>query len=68
EGIRTELSYREGKLKKQFEYAAKIGADFAVVVGENELQSGKFPLKNLHTREQKILTLEEIIQSLKNLS
>ncbi len=68
EGIRTELSYREGKLKKQFEYAAKIGADFAVVVGENELQSGKFPLKNLHTREQKILTLEEIIQTLKNLS
>jgi histidyl-tRNA synthetase len=68
EGIRTEVSYREGKLKKQFEYAAKIGADFAVVVGENELQSGKFPLKNLHTREQKTLTLEEIIQTLKNLS
>ena len=67
EGFRVELSYREGKIKKQFEIANKIGADFTIVVGENELSSQRFPLKNLHTREEETLTLEEIIEKLKNL-
>ncbi len=64
-GIRTELSYREGKIRKQFEFANKIGADYTVVVGENEVNTGLYPLKNLHTREEKKLTLEEIINFLK---
>jgi len=63
-GIRTELSYREGKLKKQFEFANKIGADYTIVVGENELKAGLYPLKNLHTREERKLTLKEIIKTL----
>jgi len=66
-GLRVELSYREGKLRKQFEFANKIGAHFTVVVGENELREGRYPLKNLLTREEKKLTLEEIIATLKNL-
>ena len=64
-GIRTELSYREGKIRKQFEFANKIGADYTVVVGENEVNTGLYPLKNLRTREEKKLTLEEIINFLK---
>jgi len=67
-GIRTELSYREGKLKKQFEFANKIGADYAIVVGENEIKESLFPLKNLHTREEKRLKLEDIIRLLKEKS
>ncbi len=63
-GVRTELSYREGKLRKQFEFANKIGADYTIVVGENELKSGLFPLKNLRTREEKKLTLEGILKVL----
>ncbi|RTZ58770.1 MAG: histidine--tRNA ligase [Gammaproteobacteria bacterium] len=66
-GIRVELSYREGKIRKQFEFANKIGAHFTVVVGENELKEGKYPLKNLLTREERKLTLEEIVETLKNL-
>ena len=66
-GLRVELSYREGKLRKQFEFANKIGAHFTVVVGENELREGRYPLKNLLAREEKKLTLEEIIATLKNL-
>ena len=66
-GIRVELSYREGKIRKQFEFANKIGAYFTVVVGENELKEGKYPLKNLLTREERKLTLDEIIETLRNL-
>ncbi|HIC09330.1 MAG TPA: histidine--tRNA ligase [Aquificales bacterium] len=68
EGIRTELSYREGKIRKQFEFANKIGADYTIVVGENELKEGLFPLKNLHTREEIRLPLEEIVKILKTQS
>jgi len=65
-GVRTEVSYREGKIRKQFEFANKIGADYTIVVGENELKEGKYPLKNLHTREEQKLTLEEILKVLKS--
>jgi len=67
EGLRVELSYREGKIKKQFEFANKIGADFTIVVGENEVSTGRFPLKNLHTREEEVLSLDEIVEKLKKL-
>jgi len=66
EGIRTEVSYREGKLKKLFEFANKIKADYVIVVGEKEIQEKIYPLKDLHTRQQQHLTLEEIIKFFAN--
>ncbi len=68
EGIRTEYSYREGKLKKHLEFADKIGADFALIVGEDELKSGLFTLKDLKRREQERLSFEGIVEKLKSLS
>jgi histidyl-tRNA synthetase len=61
----AELSYREGKIKKQFEFANKIGADYTIVVGENEVNSGVYPLKDLRRREEVKLPLEEIVRLLK---
>src|SRR5262249_3545564 len=40
------------KLKKSLETASKLGARFALIVGENEVNSGQFALKNLSTGEQ----------------
>jgi histidyl-tRNA synthetase len=40
------------KLKKSLETASKTGARFALIVGENEITSGQFALKNLATGEQ----------------
>ena len=40
------------KLKKSLETASKLGARFALIVGENEVNSGQFALKNLATGEQ----------------
>jgi histidyl-tRNA synthetase len=40
------------KLKKSLETASKLGARFALIVGENEVNSGQFALKNLGTGEQ----------------
>ena len=38
------------KLGDQLRYAAKV-ADFALIVGENEVASGVYSLKNLQTGE-----------------
>ena len=48
------------KLKKSLETASKLGARFALIVGENEVNSGQFALKNLSTGEQAGVGLNQI--------
>jgi histidyl-tRNA synthetase len=48
------------KLKKSLETASKLGARFALIVGENEVNSGQFALKNLGTGEQAAVARKEI--------
>ncbi|MCQ8277848.1 histidine--tRNA ligase [Acetobacteraceae bacterium KSS8] len=45
-GLRAEMAYR-GNLKKRMERANRIGAPFAVIVGESEAVRGVVQLKNL---------------------
>jgi histidyl-tRNA synthetase len=40
------------RLKKSLETASRLGARFAIIVGENEVRAGEFALKNLATGEQ----------------
>jgi histidyl-tRNA synthetase len=49
------------KLKKSLETASKTGTRFALIVGENEVTSGKFALKNLGTGEQVSVGRGEIV-------
>ena len=48
----VELGDETFRLKKSFETADKLGARFALIVGENEVKAGSFALKNLETGEQ----------------
>ena len=48
------------RLKKSLETASKSGARYALIVGENEIKSGQFALKNLATGEQVNVTREQI--------
>jgi histidyl-tRNA synthetase len=58
-GLRIEVSTEE-KLKRALEVADKLGARFALLVGENEMQAGKYQLKNMASGEQKAVAREEI--------
>jgi histidyl-tRNA synthetase len=55
---------REGKLKRVMEQADKMGARFALIVGEDEMAAGRYALKNMATGEQQNLTLDEIAATL----
>ncbi|MDR1927335.1 MAG: histidine--tRNA ligase [Oscillospiraceae bacterium] len=46
-------------LKAQMKYADKIGARFTVVLGEEELTSGRARLKNMSTGAEEVLSLSE---------
>ena len=48
----VELGDETFRLKKSFETADKLGARFALIVGENEVKAGSFALKNLESGEQ----------------
>ncbi len=51
-GLRVVGSLAERPMGAQLKRAAKVGARFALFVGEAELASGRFGLKNLATGEQ----------------
>jgi histidyl-tRNA synthetase len=59
-GIRTEMDLMERGLGAQLAHAAK-SADFAVVIGQREAESGEVTLKNLKTGEQKTVSLNEAV-------
>jgi histidyl-tRNA synthetase len=50
----------EGKLKRGLDLANKMGARFALIVGENEITAGRYVFKDMASGEQENLTQEEI--------
>lgn len=66
ENINTEIYPDIVKIKKQFDYANKKQIPFVVVVGEEEMKSGKLTLKDMGSGEQVKLFFEEIIEKIKN--
>ena len=59
-GIRTEMDLMERALGAQLAHASK-SADFAIVIGQREAESGNVTLKNLQSGEQKTLDPESAI-------
>lgn len=64
-GIRTEMFPDKSKMKKQMNYANAKGIPFVVLAGENEIEAGKFTLKNMTSGEQKLVTADELIAIVK---
>jgi histidyl-tRNA synthetase len=60
----VELGDETFRLKKSLETASKLGARFALIVGENEVKSGAFALKQLATGEQVSVPRAELPQKL----
>lgn len=63
-GHRVEVSYKAGKLGKQFKLAHKRGAPWVVVVGPDEEAAGAVQLKDMRSGEQQTLPLAEAVAKL----
>ena len=54
----------EGKLKRVLELAHKLGARFTLIVGDNEIDAGRYALKEMATGRQEEVTRDEIAPKL----
>ena len=59
-GVRCDLGDESFRLKKSFEAAEKAGARYIVIVGENEVNSATFAVKNLATGTQESISRQAL--------
>jgi histidyl-tRNA synthetase len=59
------LDLTDQNLNKKMSHAAKI-ADFAVIIGDREVQAGTVKLKDLHTSDQTEMKLEDAVLRVMN--
>lgn len=64
EGYKVQTDICGRGLKAQMKYADKIGAKFTLVLGDNEVESGKAVLKNMSNSAEKEIALGEIAEEL----
>lgn len=50
-------------LKAQMKYAGKLGAQYTVVLGDNEIDAGVYTLKNMQTGEEKQIAADDFIET-----
>src|SRR5689334_6136150 len=65
-GIRLELGDESFRLKKSFETAEKLGIDKVVIVGENEVASNQFAVKDLKQGEQQQVERSRLFEALRS--
>ena len=63
-GISCEFDFSNKKFVKQIEKASKT-AKYAIILGEDELKTGKITIKNLETSEQKTISKDLLLSELK---
>jgi histidyl-tRNA synthetase len=63
-GILSDIDYKDRSLKAQLRLAEKLGADWVVIVGEQELVDGCIILRDMKASTQEKVELEKIISIL----
>jgi histidyl-tRNA synthetase len=63
-GISTVVDLEGRKLKKSLAIANSIGARYALIIGDNEIDDGSYVLRDMTSGEQRNLSEQELIASL----
>lgn len=64
-GIKVQVNFEDQKLGKKFKYADNIKVEYAIIIGDDEIQNNKLSLKNMKTGEQQTVDMEEALKILK---
>lgn len=67
-GINTEVYLNNKKLKAKMKYANKLEIPYVMVIGDDEIQSGKIKVKNMQTGEEveSLIKASDISKIIKN--
>ena len=61
DGYKCECDIVGRSLKAQMKYANKIGAEYTLIIGESEIESGKAQLRNMQSGEQTEVELDSFV-------
>jgi histidyl-tRNA synthetase len=64
-GIRVDTDYTGASLKSQMKKADKTGANYTLIIGDQEIKNGKAILRNMQTKEQEEIPFHQIEKNLK---
>lgn len=64
EGVCVEKDIMNRSLKAQMKYANKIGADFVIILGDDEIDKGVVKVKDMKTGEEKETSIDNIKNSI----
>jgi len=64
-GIRTEIDFSGKSLKSLMKRANRLQASYVLIAGENEIDSGSAILRNLNTKDQVEIPLDNLLETIK---
>ncbi len=67
EGFSVQTDTMERSLKAQMKYADKINAQYVLMLGEDEIAKGAGLLRNMNTKKQELIPLNQFIQKIREL-
>jgi len=66
-GVTAEGDHFNKSVKAQMKYADKIGAKYSMIIGDDEINNGKAILKNMETKEEREVHLDELVTTMKSI-
>ncbi|MEG0492880.1 MAG: histidine--tRNA ligase [Clostridia bacterium] len=66
-GFRADMDHQGRSLKAQFKYADKLGAKYIVIIGDDELAKGVVKLRDMSTKEEQEIPLENAASAMKKI-
>jgi histidyl-tRNA synthetase len=65
EGVKAEMDFGDRSLKSQMKYADRLGAKHVLIVGDNEIKEGAVILRDMTTKAQVSIPIENIVENIK---
>ena len=63
--INVQINIEQQKLGKKFKYADNLNVKYVIIIGEDEIKNNMITIKDMASREQKTITLDEVIELIK---
>ena len=64
-GIKAEMEFGDKSLKSQMKQADRMEAEHVLMVGENEINAGEVILRNMKTKDQVSIPIENVVENIK---
>jgi histidyl-tRNA synthetase len=63
-GISNETYFEDDKFKNKISYVSKIGAEFSIIIGEDELKDEFVTLKNMKSGDQSKVNINDLVKKI----